>query len=145
MAYTHAQSPFHSLASHPTSHPTSAAQTQQAAAAPENVYPGGYYVNGVYVVPVTQSPQQTYYIYGVDIPCNPYNNNTAGSNNVTFPNCQDVTTRKVPVNTTNAPVVIGAVAATTVVPALAPDVTSSLVIISVSVLISMFSQLFSKK
>ena len=78
----------------------SAAEENAEENAPENKYPGGYYVDGVYVLPVTESPQKTYFVYGLDTPCNPFNNNTAASNNDTFPNCADVTTRIVETNYT---------------------------------------------
>jgi hypothetical protein len=69
---------------------------QQSRSAPTNNvrggYSGGQYVNGVYVVPVTSNPGYTYLIYGTDVPCNPYNNNTV-TIQPNYPNCNQVTTR----------------------------------------------------
>jgi len=77
-----------------------AAQTQSALnAASTKVrggYSGGYYINGVYVVPVTTKPFNTYLIYGTETPCNPYNNNSI-PNYPIYPNCNVVTTRIVKV------------------------------------------------
>ena len=106
---------------------------------PERVYPGGYYVDGVYVMPVTESPEQTYLVYGLDTPCNPYNNNSAGANNETFPNCQDVTTRIVASNytATPAPVVV------VVTESMAHGVTSSVLLVVASLLLSFLRQCYS--
>jgi hypothetical protein len=60
----------------------------------------GYYVNGVYVVPVTTKPSDTYLIMGADIPCNVYNNNSLITPNPYYPNCDQVTTSIVIANWT---------------------------------------------
>jgi hypothetical protein len=70
----------------------------------------GYYVNGVYVVPVTTKPSDTYLILGNDMPCNPYNNNSNITPSPYYPNCKDITTSIVKSNwtttTTQAPVLL---------------------------------------
>lgn len=53
-------------------------------------YSNGYYVNGVYVVPVTLNPQRVWLIYGNDVPCNKYNNNTDVT--AVIQDCEDLTT-----------------------------------------------------
>ena len=71
--------------------PPSAVRDEKRRNDPEVLYPGGYYVNGVYVYPVTQSPPEQYVVWGADTPCNPYNNNTVPS--ATYPDCNTLTTR----------------------------------------------------
>lgn len=58
----------------------------------------GYYVDGVYVVPVTNRPVKQYLVLGTDFPCNPYNNNSKITPNPNEPNCNVVTTKMVPSN-----------------------------------------------
>lgn len=73
----------------------SAAQAAATASSPaNNVLNGysGYYVNGVYVVPVTTRPSETYLIIGNDMPCNPNNNNSLVTPNPYYPNCNEITT-----------------------------------------------------
>lgn len=53
----------------------------------------GYYVDGVYVVPVTTKPSKSYVIIGTDQPCNPHNNNSLITPNPYDPNCNVVTTK----------------------------------------------------
>ncbi|ELU17482.1 hypothetical protein CAPTEDRAFT_228355 [Capitella teleta] len=50
----------------------------------------GYYVNGVYVIPITLYDSRVYLIYGNDVPCNKYNNNTDSTD--VIQNCEDLTT-----------------------------------------------------
>lgn len=90
-----------------------AAQKKATANLPQNnVMKGykGYYVNGVYVVPVTTKPSETYLILGSDMPCNPYNNNSNVTPSPYYPNCKDITTSIVKSNwtttTTQAPVLL---------------------------------------
>lgn len=90
-----------------------AAQTQATANLASNkVMNGysGYYVNGVYVVPVTTKPSETYLILGNDMPCNPYNNNSNVTPSPYYPNCKDITTSIVKSNwtttTTQKPVLL---------------------------------------
>ena len=91
------------------SHDTEAQKTNTANLPQNNVQKGykGYYVNGVYVVPVTTKPSETYLIIGNDMPCNPYNNNSAVTPSPYYPNCNAVTTSIVKSNwtttTTQAP------------------------------------------
>jgi hypothetical protein len=78
----------------------------------QGYYNSGYYVNGVYVVPVTLYDNRIYLIYGEDVPCNKYNNNTDTTDET--PDCEDLTTSIRLANWTttlspvvnNAPVVI---------------------------------------
>ncbi|CAD5110751.1 DgyrCDS121 [Dimorphilus gyrociliatus] len=68
---------------------------------PANRYPGGYYVDGVYVYPVTRRPSRPYFVLGKDQPCNPFNNGTDATTAV--PNCAETTTRVVLANFTLEP------------------------------------------
>lgn len=53
---------------------------------------GGTMINGVYVVAITNAPQRYWLIYGTEMPCNPFNNNTV-TQHPSYPNCKEVTTR----------------------------------------------------
>ncbi|KAK2151354.1 hypothetical protein LSH36_366g01019 [Paralvinella palmiformis] len=81
-------------------------EAQQALSAPDVLYPGGYYENGLYIVTSTVAPPESWGIIGHDRPCNPYNNNTERS--VLRPNCSRLTTIIIPINytTTTAPLLV---------------------------------------
>ena len=49
---------------------------QQAASDIVNVYPGGYFLNGIYYYPVPDPDNRFFFYNGPGIPCNPYNNNS---------------------------------------------------------------------
>ncbi|KAK2146317.1 hypothetical protein LSH36_616g03034 [Paralvinella palmiformis] len=69
---------------------------QRALSAPEVRNPGGYYVNGLYIITSTVAPPESWGIIGHDRRCNPFNNNTKWS--VLSPNCSDLTTTVMPIN-----------------------------------------------
>ena len=53
-------------------------------------YLGGQLVNGVLVVPITANPIRTFLIYGTEMPCNQYNNNSVTTTPSYRPNCNQV-------------------------------------------------------
>ena len=81
-------------------------EAQQALSAPDVLYPGGYYENGLYIVTSTVAPPESWGIIGHDRPCNLNNNNTERS--VLMPNCSRLTTIIIPINytTTTAPLLV---------------------------------------
>ena len=73
-------------------------EAQKALRSPDVLYPGGYYQNGLYILPSTIATPASYGIVGHDRPCNPYNNNTQES--ILNPNCNSLTTIIVNLTTT---------------------------------------------